>query len=303
MGKGGRAKRPPFFSMVKKRADQWSPLSYHGGKSKMAHKIIPLLYPHTVYVEPFAGGLNVLFNKGLPITTSLVQYREVINDINGDLVNFYRTLRNDGKELTGLLELTPYSREEHERAWTILRDPKATNLERAWAFFIRCNWSFAQHPDKSWSISKVGPNLAAINTNRVIKLPAIVERFRNVNVENDDAVSVILRWDSPHTLFYCDPPYPGYDQGHYAGYTIKDFDALCKVLNNCQGSFVLSNYAQELADKYGWERIEFNAYCPGGPKGRTKERTKRTEVIWRRPARKKMRKDVKDILKKQVWRK
>lgn len=286
-----------------KRADQWSPLSYHGGKSKMAHRIIPLLYPHTIYVEPFAGGLSVLFNKGLPVVTNTINYREVINDINSDLTNFYRTLRNDGEKLAKLLELTLYSREEHNQARMTLLDPVATNLEKAWAFYIRCNWSFAQHPDKDWSISKVGPNLSAINTNRILRLPDIVKRFRNVNVEHDDAIKVISRWDSPHTLFYCDPPYPGADQGYYTGYTIDHLSTLCEVLDDCKGSFVLSNYAQDIVDAYGWERLDFDAYCPGGPKGRTKERTKRTEVIWRRPARGKLRKNIREVLEKQVWRK
>jgi DNA adenine methylase len=282
-----------------KRADQWSPLTYYGGKARMAHNIIPLLYPHTVYVEPFAGGLNLLFKKGLPVITNHTHYREVVNDINSDLVNFYRVLRNNGEELASLLKLTPYSREEHRQAKIVLANPESSDLERAWAFYIRCNWSYANNPNGNWSVGKVSTNLAANSANKKDKLLAIANRFRNVNVEHDDALSVIFRWDSPHTLFYCDPPYPGSDQGHYAGYTAEHFNTLCAVLNNCKGSFVLSNYAQESADAYGWERLEFGTYCSGG---KDKD-TRRTEVIWRRPAIGKLRKDIKAILEKQVWEK
>ena len=107
-------------------------------------------------------------------------------------------------------------------------------------------------------------------------------------------MNVIKQWDSPQTFFYCDPPYPEAVQGHYDGYSITDFQNLVSTLNECQGSFLLSNYDQpgmEIPDD--WERFEFDAYCSSSCKGRVNvdrssivetdyDERKRTEVVWRR---------------------
>jgi DNA adenine methylase len=114
----------------------------------------------------------------------------------------------------------------------------------------------------------------------------------SVYVACDDALKVIRQWDSPQTFFYCDPPYPGADCGHYGGYTVEDFQALVNTLNECQGSFILSNYEQAGASiPEGWERFAFEA--TSSSKGRegydrskkaeeSHQNRKRTEVVWRR---------------------
>lgn len=117
------------------------------------------------------------------------------------------------------------------------------------------------------------------------------ERLADVHIEHDDAISVIKRWDSPQTFFYCDPPYPGANQGHYSGYTDKDFAALVDTLDKCQGSFLLSCYGFEAPEH--WEKFIFQVHCTASCKGTTgsnRDKTKaatnlgdrkRTEVVYR----------------------
>lgn len=121
----------------------------------------------------------------------------------------------------------------------------------------------------------------------------------HVSIECADALKYIRRWDSPQTLFYVDPPYPGSENGHYGGYTQQDFEALCDVLDNVHGSFLLSCYDNPAAraGEPEWERFEFSALCWTSMRGKTnlsgKRRSRaatqeelgnrrRTEVVWRR---------------------
>lgn len=119
------------------------------------------------------------------------------------------------------------------------------------------------------------------------------ERLNYCYIMNEDALRVIERFDSPQTCFYCDPPYPGTGQGHYKGYTMDDYQALIDALQSCQGSFVLSCYAQGI-EPDEWTRINFDAYMSASGQGRTgkgrdKSRVatneeqgnrKRTESLW-----------------------
>jgi DNA adenine methylase len=108
-------------------------------------------------------------------------------------------------------------------------------------------------------------------------LPDILARFRGVFVACEDALRFIERWDSPDTLFYCDPPYPGTYQGHYAGYTLDDWQRLCAALDACQGSYILSNYPQEIEPQTAQQRIELDAVMSAAKDVRGE---KRVEVLW-----------------------
>jgi hypothetical protein len=121
-----------------------------------------------------------------------------------------------------------------------------------------------------------------------------MERLGATHVANEDALYFIERWDSPQTLFYIDPPYPMAEQGHYDGYRLEDFAALCELLDTCQGSYILSNYGQSAEPKSAQQRIEISAHCSSSRMGkaganRDKSRAatseelgdrKRTEVLW-----------------------
>jgi DNA adenine methylase len=255
------------------------PFSYYGGKQRLASRIVPLLPRHTVYAEPFCGGATILFRKPWPKVMNTDYYREVINDTNSDVVNFFEQLRDNGEELCRLLKLTPYSQEEYKKAKT--RTIPRDSVERARAFFIHVNQSFANNLLAGWGTAVYGANQSTKWTNGVNRLPQYIERMKGVSVANEDALRFIDRWDSPHTLFYCDPPYPSTNQGHYGGYTLDDFRALVDKLNACKGNFVLSCY-DVIPDEMpqDWERFEFKSTMTAA---RDKSLNKsRTEVVWRR---------------------
>ena len=258
------------------------PISYYGGKQRMAHNIIPLLPKHTVYVEPFCGGATILFKKPWPAMTNTHHYREVINDHDERLTNFFRVLRGDGEALCAKLQGTLYSRPEYNEAKRFLAGPKSySNLDWAWAYYVKSQTSFSNVLDGGWRTGTFGRNLAVTWMNKVARLPDYVARMAGVHIECLPALDVIKKWDSPQTLFYCDPPYPGFAQGHYSGYSHDDLKDLIAVLDNAKGSFILSNYKQEYIPKH-WEHFTFEAHSSSMPgKDLHKHDIRRVEHIWR----------------------
>ena len=271
-------------------------ISYYGGKQKLANKIIPLIPRHTVYVEPFAGGAAILFKKPWPDVVNKSLYRECINDKDGHLVNFYKMLRDHGPELVEKIQLTLYSREEYHdslREGLNCDDP----IERARRYYANIQMSFSNKLNAGWGTNIFSYNPAATWASKISSLPKYLERMASVSIESDDAVGVIQRWDSPQTFFYCDPPYPGANQGHYGGYTMENFSTLVDALDNCTGSFLLSCYdVPSVTIPDNWEKFEFEAHCSSSGsgqvgKGRDKARKatgdelgsrKRTEIVYRR---------------------
>jgi DNA adenine methylase len=232
-----------------------------------------------------------MFAKPWPDVSNNDHYREVLNDMNGDVVNFFRQLRDYPDDLVRVCCLTPYAREEH--ALSKNRDASIDGLERARRFFVSVSMSFSGKLDDSWKTSVCRTNMTATWTSMCSRLYACAERLRSVYIEHEDALRVIARWDSPQTLFYCDPPYPDANQGHYGGYTQAAFHSLVNKLNSIEGSFLLSCYDQPDIPEH-WERFEFDAYCSASGKGKTaQDRSKihsipmkasdkkRTEVVWR----------------------
>jgi DNA adenine methylase len=256
-------------------------LSYYGGKQRIASRIVETIrtIPHKVYVEPFAGGAAVLFAKGRPHTTNSVHYREAINDWDERIVTLYRVCQEQESELLHLLKYTPYSQSEYRKASAILRgEVEATDdLWRAWATVVNIRQGFASKMFGGWGTGVTSQNNAMSWVNYLDALPDILARFRGVFVACEDALRFIERWDSPDTLFYCDPPYPNTCQGHYAGYTLDDWQALCAVLDACQGSYILSNYPQEIEPQTAQQRIGLDAVMCAAKDVRGE---KRTEVLW-----------------------
>ena len=120
-------------------------------------------------------------------------------------------------------------------------------------------------------------------------LPAVVERFRRVQIENLPWQETVRRYDTPDTLFYCDPPYLLSTRTEHAAYqyemTAEEHRELAEVLNSVRGHVVLSGYASPEYDEWyaGWERVEFGAAVQVRlDKGRSRDR--RTEVLWIKPA-------------------
>jgi DNA adenine methylase len=279
-----------------------TPISYYGGKSRIASQIVPhiMAIPHTVYVEPFFGGGAVLYAKGKIDRGNSDYYREAINDLNKQLITFWRVAREQPNELARWIELTPYSQEEYREARKIYNNPSEySDLKVAWATYIECNMSFASQIGSGWATQVIHQNSASTWVNRAARLPECFERLKDVYIGCEDALSFVKRFDSSHTVAYVDPPYPDTNQGHYVGYTLDDYQALCDALDASESSYVLSNYHHDIAPKSAQKCVEIETVmsAANGRNGRTKDNIKRTEKLWICDRSKNIRADLQAIAK------
>ncbi|MDR0663713.1 MAG: DNA adenine methylase [Spirochaetaceae bacterium] len=231
-----------------------TPITYYGGKQNMTDIIVPLLPPHRLYCEPFAGGLAIFFAK-IPST------EEIVNDLNSEMANFWEVLKTDFDVLSTEVWKSLHSRALHRQAGVVYNNPDMFDrVKRAWAVWMLTNISFNSRPDCNWGCDILGKRTRALTNKRYGFLPELSERLKNVGIENRDAVKVIRDNDAPDSLFYVDPPYVGADQGHYAGYTQAAFDSLLSTLSGIAGKFLLSSYPNNRLMKYaresGWYQLE-----------------------------------------------
>lgn len=248
----------------------------------MAHNIVPLIPKHMVYVEPFAGSCAVLFKKPYPAVTNIEHYREVINDTNKDLINFFTVLRDNGEALCEKLTLTLFSEEEYTRAKVIEGD----ELERARRYYVLVMMSFGSIPYGGWKRAIKGAHHTLSVYNKVNALPQYIDRMRHVAIACDDALKVMDQFDSPQTLFYLDPPYLNADQGPYKGYTRADYERLLDKMQQMQGACLLSNYPQpEITYPDNWLEYRFKVYSSvaGTNDKVAKQGSERVECVYYKP--------------------
>jgi DNA adenine methylase len=228
-----------------------TPITYYGGKQKLAKEIIRLIPPHNLYAEPFVGGAAVFFAK----QPSNV---EVINDTNSELVNFYKVLQNNFVELEKLVSVTLHSRRLHSDAKVVYDNPHLfSEVKRAWAVWGMSTQGFAGQLDGSWGYDKQKHTTSLkISNKRNAFTFELSIRLQNVQVECADALYIIQSRDTASSFFYCDPPYYNSNCGHYDGYTIDDFERLLQFLSKINGKFMLSSYPSDTLKKYtkefGW---------------------------------------------------
>lgn len=214
-----------------------SPITYYGGKKSMLGYILPLIPAHLTYVEPFAGGLAVFFSKEpSPV--------EIVNDLNGFVVNFYKQLQCNYEPLNQLIQATLLSRRAHMDAYVMYTNPHLFNdLDKAWAFWVLCNQGRSGEIGKSWGNATTSDKCAkSINNKRNGFSEIMRERLKLTQIDSMDAVELIKLKDTPNTFFYIDPPYVGSDMGHYKGYTQAHFETLLNTLQNIKGKFLMSSY-------------------------------------------------------------
>lgn len=227
------------------------PLRYTGSKWILADWIMGYFPPHTLCCEPFCGGAAIFFRKQ-------PSYIEVLNDLSGDVVNFFTVLRNRSEELIQAVELTPYAREEYELAYEPCDDP----LERARRFYVCSRQSFGSFAGRKtgWRTLKTWNRRTSITREwaRLDGLLLAAARLKEAQIENDDALAVIQRYDAPGSLFYVDPPYVFHSRsdGGRARYQHEMSDEqhrqLADVLNRVQGMVILSGYKSALYEElYG----------------------------------------------------
>jgi DNA adenine methylase len=207
------------------------PLSYIGGKNRLAKAIIEIFPEHKTYVEAFAGGAQVFFHK----KPSKV---EVLNDRDGEIVNFFRVCQAHHEELIRYFRFMVVSRK-----WFRLfrsTDPGTlTDIQRAARYLYLLKSSFAsliRNPSYHWHVVQPpGLNLE--------RLPELIEkahkRLERTQIECSSYEEILKRYDRPETLFYLDPPYWGIELYRY-NLGPDDFKALEEHLRNLRGKFVLS---------------------------------------------------------------
>jgi DNA adenine methylase len=207
------------------------PLPYIGGKNRLATKIISLLPEHTTYVEPFAGGAQVLFHK----PPSNV---EVLNDLDFDVVNFFRVCQWHYEELIRYLRYCLVSRKLHELH--LASNPAAlTDIQRAGRFFYLQKNSFGGLILKQ----KFHYGVTQNSNYNLERIPEAIERAHQrllrVQIESLPYEQILEKYDRPTTVFYLDPPYWG-PKLYRHNFTEGDFRILAERLSRLKGRFVLS---------------------------------------------------------------
>jgi DNA adenine methylase len=230
-----------------------TPITYYGGKQTMLKHILPLIPEHTVYTEAFAGGAAVLFAK----ESAKV---EVINDLNGELINFYRVCQLDFEGLKREIETSIHSRELHEHSNCIYRRPKFFSpAQRAWAVWYSAKTSFASMLGESFGFDrKKGQKATQMRNAKENFAEWLKNRLEHITIECDNALKVIKRFDCNNAFHFIDPPYIYSDMGHYSGmFNEENMTELLNLCTKLTGKFMLTMYPckliQDYADKYGWK--------------------------------------------------
>ena len=251
-----------------------TPITYYGGKQTMLKYIIPVLPEHRIYTESFFGGGAVLFAKPQ-------SHIEVVNDLNGEMINFYTVLKTKYNELKYEVDTTLHSREQHTKAQIVYTYPDMfTDVKRAWAIWTLASQSFSSSLTGGWGYdNSTNSTSKRLNNKRLAFDVDISKRLETVQIERNDALKVILSRDAIDTFHYIDPPYYNACMGHYGGYQERDFDDLLYLLGTIKGKFLLSSYPSELLKKYtkqnGWQT--FNVEKKVAVTGKTSKM--KTEVL------------------------
>lgn len=247
-------------------------LNYPGAKWRMAKEIIALMPPHRSYLEPFFGSGAVLFNK----PPSAI---ETVNDIDGDIVNFFKILREYPDELAADIAMTPYSREVFNDAH---ENRGVRNYERAYKFAIRSKMGqgFKTRQKTGFKVDVCGRERAYCvkSWNRLPEdLLEAAWRLKEVQIENQPALDLIQKYNYDNVLIYADPPYLLNTRGgkqYRFEMTEQDHVELLDTLKQHKGSVILSGYPSELYEHElsGWSSIQRKSY--------NRNSDPKTEVLW-----------------------
>lgn len=278
-----------------------APVVWYGGKGLLAHWIMRFLPPAQVYCEPFAGGASVFWRLPHPYPV------EVLNDLDDRIINLYRVLQDPTlfRDLLHRLIWTPYSQAEFTRALRLLADPNAGPVERAWAVFVSQNQAIsgAARSPGCWGRNFMarGGMVMHVGTWRshIAALLRFHDRISRVFLDSKDAMECIAYWDTPDTLFYCDPPYHPERLAEslpYAASADADYHRrLVAALLDLKGMAVVSGYDHpDYAPlvEAGWHRVtrEYSCSATGRVRGSRLQgvgsantHVPRTECLWISP--------------------
>ena len=224
-----------------------TPISYYGGQQNILKDILPLIPSHNLYNEPFAGGAALLFAKE---PTEI----NVINDLNGEIVNFYRTLISDFRSLKREIETTLHSREQMDVAKFIYNHPGYfSNVKRAWAVWAMSKLCFSSDFTGSFSLCRKGKsqttrNLSHAKCRFTEDLRILLEKC---TIEQDDALEIIRKYDTDDAFHYLAPPYVDCNMGHYENmFGLNELQRLLDLLSEVKGKFMLTMYPNDMIKQY-----------------------------------------------------
>ncbi|MEW5795300.1 MAG: DNA adenine methylase [Candidatus Zixiibacteriota bacterium] len=254
---------------------------WYGGKFNHLGWLLPLLPECHHYCEPFGGSAAVLLNRApSPV--------ETYNDLDGEVVNFFRVLRAKKTKLIEAIGLTPFSREEFALSLESTNE-RVSSLERARKFFVRARqartglaqtaslgrWANCRNTSRAGMSGAVSRWLGSVDS-----LADIAERLLRVQIENRPALEIIRLYDAPGALFYCDPPYVHCSRGDTKAYRYEMSDdehtKLAELLMRCKGMVAVSGYRCDLLDQLyrNWCRSD------APPKQCHSTKALRQEVLW-----------------------
>jgi DNA adenine methylase len=229
-------------------------IKYWGGKQQLAHQIIASFPSHTCYVEPFFGGGAVFFEKPKAKV-------EIINDVNDNIINFYRVIKRQFDALQDEVDVTLYSEYQWKQAKQLWEAGfNQDKVLRAWAVFVLSHQSFSSNMGNSWAFSDTQNEARRFKNVKDYFDRKYVQRLDNVQIFCRDALKVIEVVDSPETLYFVDPPYINTSMGHYGGYTEAQFAQLLDLLGKIKGKFLLTTFPSAILADYTarnrWNTVE-----------------------------------------------
>jgi DNA adenine methylase len=254
-----------------------SPVPYFGAKGRTAPWIVSLLPQHEHYVEPFAGGLSVLLAKE-------PSKLETVNDLDGELMTFWRILRDRPDELLRACMLTPHSRTEHDAAYEPAPGDELETARRVWVRLVQGRGGTLRRTGWRQYIDPAGTatSMPGCMDGLVDRMAAAAERLHQVSLESAPALDLIAKYGRHSgVLLYVDPPYLGSARS-FANYrhemrSEEQHRELAAALADCKATVVLSGYDSPLYDDLyeGWHRYETAAMA-----GNATAVKDRTEVLW-----------------------
>lgn len=237
-------------------------MGWMGGKRRLADKILPYFPQHSCYVEPFAGGAALFFMRPEPAKV------EVLNDLNGDLVNLYRCIQHHLEEFIRQFKWALISRQMFE--WMKAADARGmTDIQRAARFYYlqRCAFGAKATGQTFGTATTSAPKLNLVRMEE--DLSAAHLRLSRAYIEHEDWFKCVRRYDRPHTLFYCDPPY-----WQVAGYGVEfgwdQYVRLKEAMGSVKGKMIISiNDHPDIRELFKDYRVEVltTKYTVGGGGG------------------------------------
>ena len=247
-------------------------LKYPGAKNRLAEWLLTFIPEHKVYLEPFFGSGGLFFSK---VPSKI----ETVNDIDGEVYNLFKMIRDFPDELAKMVEMTPYSRDEYGNAY--LSGENDNNIERARRFLVRCWMGMGSSNVYKNGFRSSQQGNSPRTTKHWAEVPDRIllaaERLKEAQVENLDAVELMERYNTSDVFIYLDPPYlPGTRKGYLYKHemTVQDHRRLLKTAAEHPGKILISGYDNDLYNEIlnGWNKECKQTQAEGG--------VKRVETVW-----------------------